>query len=57
MVAMVAQNTWKMFFTCGQASSAPPGIKDGPYLAPSSPPLTPQPMYSIPFSASDLQRR
>ena len=38
-----AEMAWKMGLTDGHPSSAPPGMIDGPYLAPSSPPLTPQP--------------
>ncbi|KAL0133390.1 hypothetical protein PUN28_000849 [Cardiocondyla obscurior] len=39
---------------CGHALGLPPGIKDGPYLAPSSPPLTPLPTKRIPFSSRSL---
>lgn len=39
-----------------QASLAPPGMSEGPYLAPSSPPLTPLPTKKMPFSWSSLQR-
>mmetsp|Transcript_11498 Transcript_11498/g.47828 ORF Transcript_11498/g.47828 Transcript_11498/m.47828 type:complete len:213 (-) Transcript_11498:214-852(-) len=43
--------------TDAHASSGPPGISDGPNLAPSSPPLTPIPIYMIPFFDSDSERR
>jgi len=36
----------------GHASGLPPGISEGPYLAPSSPPDTPEPTYRIPFLCS-----
>lgn len=49
--------TWKMFLRSGQAFGFPPGISDGPYRAPSSPPDTPEPTNNKPFSASDLVRR
>lgn len=39
-----------------QASLDPPGMSDGPYLAPSSPPLTPLPTNKRPFFSSSLQR-
>lgn len=39
-----------------QASLAPPGMSEGPYLAPSSPPLTPLPTNKMPFACSSLQR-
>ena len=35
--------TWNISFMNGQAAEFPPGISDGPYLAPSSPPDTPEP--------------
>lgn len=49
--------TWKMLLICGQAFGFPPGINDGPYRAPSSPPDTPEPMNNKPFGASALHRR
>ena len=39
-----------------QAASEPPGMRDGPYLAPSSPPLTPLPTNRRPLDSSSLQR-
>lgn len=45
-----------MFLMCGHAFGFPPGIKDGPYLAPSSPPLTPLPTNKIPFFSNSLVR-
>src|SRR5271170_6903900 len=48
---------WNISFTCGHAAGFPPGIIDGPNLAPSSPPETPVPTKRIPFSASALVRR
>lgn len=39
-----------------QACSDPPGIREGPYLAPSSPPDTPLPTNSRPWAANALQR-
>ncbi len=49
--------TWKMSLMCGQASGFPPGMSDGPYLAPSSPPETPDPTNRIPFFFRSRQRR
>mmetsp|Transcript_36276 Transcript_36276/g.89366 ORF Transcript_36276/g.89366 Transcript_36276/m.89366 type:complete len:272 (-) Transcript_36276:110-925(-) len=43
--------------TASKAARCPPGIMDGPLRAPSSPPLTPMPMYSSPPSATALARR
>ena len=34
---------WKIGFTSGQASTSPPGMIEGPWSAPSSPPETPVP--------------
>ena len=56
---------WRTTCTCTvlpsaityQASLAPPGMSDGPYLAPSSPPLTPLPINHMPFASRALQRR
>lgn len=39
-----------------QDASEPPGMRDGPYLAPSSPPLTPLPTNRRPLDSSSLQR-
>ena len=39
-----------------QAASEPPGMREGPYLAPSSPPLTPLPTNRRPLDSSSLQR-
>ena len=39
-----------------QALSDPPGMRDGPYRAPSSPPLTPLPTNNRPLDSSSLQR-
>lgn len=36
------------------ASADPPGMSEGPYLAPSSPPDTPEPTKSNPFSVNAL---
>lgn len=49
-------HTWKIGLICGHALGLPPGIKDGPYLAPSSPPLTPLPTKRIPFCSRSLVR-
>jgi hypothetical protein len=46
----------RMSLTYGHASSLPPGMMDGPYRAPSSPPDTPVPMNRKPFSARYLVR-
>lgn len=46
-----------MFLRYGQAFIFPPGINDGPYRAPSSPPETPEPTNSKPFLANVLVRR
>lgn len=46
-----------MSLICGQAFGFPPGINDGPYRAPSSPPDTPEPTNNKPFWASALVRR
>ena len=35
--------TWNISLINGQAAELPPGINDGPYRAPSSPPETPDP--------------
>ena len=42
--ATFAQMLWKMGFTKGHAAGDPPGIMEGPFSAPSSPPETPVPM-------------
>ena len=46
-----------MFSTCGHADGSPPGISDGPWRAPSSPPEIPTPRYLIPSMASRSARR
>merc|ERR1719430_2925483 len=46
----LAQIAWKIGLIAGQAAGLPPGIREGPYLAPSSPPDTPDPTKRIPFS-------
>src|ERR1700733_11915453 len=48
---------WRTSFTYGHASSFPPGMMDGPYRAPSSPPDTPVPTNRKPFPARYLARR
>src|SRR5438874_748387 len=48
---------WKMGFTCGHAAADPPGMMDGPFSAPSSPPETPVPMYRNPFASRSFVRR
>lgn len=48
---------WKIVLMCGQASTFPPGMSEGPFLAPSSPPDTPDPTYKMPFFTSSLHRR
>lgn len=45
------------FLTFGHASGFPPGIMDGPFNAPSSPPDMPQPTKRIPFFANSATRR
>jgi hypothetical protein len=42
-MAILELDAWKMGAMCGHAFGLPPGIKDGPCLAPSSPPETPEP--------------
>lgn len=46
------RHAWKMLFILGHASGLPPGISEGPYLAPSSPPDTPDPTYRMPLLRS-----
>ena len=46
-----------MGLMCGHALGEPPGMREGPYRAPSSPPLTPLPTKWIPFSCKYWQRR
>ena len=41
----------------GQAEAWPPGMRLGPYLAPSSPPDTPEPTYRSPFFSNSLHLR
>ena len=43
-----------MDLTCGHASLDPPGIRLGPFRAPSSPPETPVPIYNNPFPLHTL---
>ena len=40
-----------------QAAASPPGIRDGPKRAPSSPPDTPEPMKRRPLALSSFSRR
>lgn len=44
------KHTWNIGRKWHHASRWPPGIMDGPYRAPSSPPDTPHPQKSIPFA-------
>ncbi len=44
-------------FSSSQAANSPPGIREGPKRAPSSPPDTPEPMKRRPFSRSAFSRR
>ena len=46
LFAAIASSTGR---TCAYASAGPPGMMDGPYRAPSSPPDTPTPMKCSPF--------
>ena len=39
----LAQIAWNIGLMAGQADGLPPGMREGPYLAPSSPPDTPEP--------------
>lgn len=48
--------TGYQFVLTHQACSDPPGIREGPYLAPSSPPDTPLPTNNRPWAANALQR-
>lgn len=48
--------TGYQFVPTHQACSDPPGIREGPYLAPSSPPDTPLPTNNRPWPANALQR-
>ena len=43
--------------TCGHASDEPPGMMDGPWRAPSSPPETPVPIKRRFFDSRYLVRR
>mmetsp|Transcript_46108 Transcript_46108/g.113121 ORF Transcript_46108/g.113121 Transcript_46108/m.113121 type:complete len:213 (+) Transcript_46108:173-811(+) len=47
----------RMGLTSGHADSEPPGMRLGPLSAPSSPPLTPQPMKRRPRASSASMRR
>lgn len=49
--------TWNISFISGHASLCPPGISEGPYRAPSSPPLTPEPTKRKPCFFKSSQRR
>lgn len=40
----------------GQAAGLPPGMREGPWRAPSSPPDTPEPTNNKPFSAHSSTR-
>lgn len=42
----------KISLMWGQAASEPPGMREGPFRAPSSPPETPEPTKSKPFFSS-----
>ena len=53
----LAQIAWKMGLTNGHAAGEPPGIREGPFSAPSSPPETPQPTYSRPLLSTYSVRR
>ena len=53
----LAQMAWKMGCTRCQAAGEPPGIMLGPFSAPSSPPDTPVPMYSLPLDSTYAVRR
>ncbi len=55
--AILAAMAWKMGLTCSQAAGLPPGMIEGPWRAPSSPPDTPVPMYSMPLLSACLVRR
>ncbi len=48
---------WKIGLTCGHASGSPPGMIDGPFKAPSSPPETPVPIKSSPLAFRSRVRR
>ena len=54
---VLAQMAWKISFTRGHAAGLPPGMIDGPLRAPSSPPLTPVPMYNSPLLSTYFTRR
>ncbi len=54
---VLAQMAWKMGLIRGQAAGLPPGINDGPWRAPSSPPETPLPTYSRPLLSTYWVRR
>mmetsp|Transcript_7781 Transcript_7781/g.31216 ORF Transcript_7781/g.31216 Transcript_7781/m.31216 type:complete len:224 (+) Transcript_7781:1855-2526(+) len=55
--SVCALTGFKISAMISYASLDPPGIMDGPLRAPSSPPLTPMPTYSNPFSAASFDRR
>ena len=54
---MPFRSTWNISLMWGQAEAWPPGMRLGPYLAPSSPPDTPEPTYRIPFFSNSLHLR
>ena len=53
---LINYNDYYYYTVTYQAASEPPGMRDGPYLAPSSPPLTPLPTNRRPLDSSSLQR-
>ena len=55
--SVLAAMACKNGLTIGHASAEPPGIKAGPFKAPSSPPLTPVPTYKMPVPSSESMRR
>ncbi len=50
-------NRLKNWFEVGPSFSITPGIIEGPWRAPSSPPEIPAPTYKIPFSSNSLHLR
>ena len=57
LVSMCAAMVCSSGCTSGHAAALPPGIRDGPFRAPSSPPETPIPIYKIPFASTCFIRR
>ena len=53
----LAEMPWRMSLMCGHASGLPPGMMDGPYRAPSSPPDTPDPTKRKPTEWSGVEWR